>query len=213
MKKKKKKSKDKSKPLNDYVTKIDDSEFQTRSKQPLWFLGDGLLYLMGYKFNFDAITRNTVGRMGFVRKFLNTTDCGAACIDFAYNDYKGNKLLLLTEQHAFSPDFLDKQVPSQELIKWAEKLPFDLPILTNRHINKNYMTADMKLMMDAADKFWSHYDLDNPDPTIVPFKKHVVKWLMDEAEKRNIAGFNKSRAAAIDTIIRCPSSRMGGTAS
>lgn len=204
------KSKNKSKPLNDYFIKIDDDEFQIRSQRPLWLLGDGLLYLMGYRFNFDAITRNTVGRMNFVRKFLNTTETGAACIDFAHNDYKDNKLELLTEQYTFSPDFLDKKVSSQELIKWAQKLPFDLPILIKETTNRDYMTADMKLMMDAVDKFWSHYDLQNPDKNTAPFKNEVVNWLRDEGKKRNIDDFSKSRADLMDTIMRCPVSRKGG---
>ena len=200
------------KQLETHFLAITSDDFNSRLKQPLWSLGDGLLYLSGFKFNFDSITRTTVGRMDFVRKFLGTTTFGNAALNCAYNDYKNKKLELIDVQYFILPEILEKQVASKNLLSWAKNLPFDVPMLMDAKldITQKYMTPDMELMFDAVTKFWSEYDLDSPNPNIAPFKKDVVSWLLEQAKKRNIQDFSKSKAQMIDTIIRCPISRGGG---
>jgi len=73
-----------------------------------------------------------------------------------------------------------------------------------------YCTPDMQLMYDAVEKFWATYDLAHPDLSKAPKKKVVMYWLEQNSAKRGDK-ISQTLAEAIDTIIRCPVARKGGT--
>jgi len=196
--------------LNSHFKPVDKDEFESISQKPIIPLGDGLLLFVGYRFDFSTITKTTVGRMNFVTQFLENDQIGCALLKCAYSDIQSEKLETILPEYCFSANFLDREIVFQKLLKWAKTLTFDLPIYSKFNVTKSHITPDMELMFDAISKFWSNYDLNDPNPNIAPFKKDVVDWLMSEAKKRNIQDFKKSRASMIDTIIRCPISRGGG---
>ncbi len=113
-------------------------------------------------------------------------------------------------------------------IKWAQDRGYEPPdelrqaITEFKHLHEKdsessdaemprpaYCTQEMKLMYEAVEKFWSHYDLANPDPSKAYLKKEVTEWLIEQAQKRGIT-LSNNLAGAMDTIMRCPKARQGG---
>ncbi len=156
-------------------------------------------------------------------KYISDTQLRQSYIDFttiAMNELGHREIDWLGQYH-------NLKCHRQKWIGWAKSKHFTIPpalaeiikqheVTINQNVPKqhkaklSYCTPDMELMHDAVEKFWKDYDLTKPDASKAPFKNSVVNWLMEEAKKRGIAGFSKSRADMMDTIIRCPVARQGG---
>lgn len=191
---------------------ITREQFLDRSKEPLWRIDKGILYLLG--------RRSRAGKEG---DFIKTDKTAQKIRQYIFDAYKVKRIKLifsgmdLGEEWKTAENIKAEQVEPGQLIKLAKGFPIRLPILEEELATQRqkavpvpqYMTNEMALMMDAVGRFWSHYDLTKPDPNKAPLKKDVVKWLRKEAEKR---GFEVSDniAKVMDTIIRCPLARKGG---
>lgn len=200
--------------INHLYPSISREQFETKTKEPLWSLGNAILYLLGHRYRLDGNKHAPIHRSPTVLDFINRSNEGKAILKYAMDAYKAGKLNVTTPEETTLTDesFIAAAVDPEEMIKWVRTLPLTAPIFSEDIPDPDlpYLTPDMKLMFDAAKALWSEYDLNNPDPSIAPYKKDVVKWLMDEADKRNIQDFSKSRAEMMDTIMRCPKSRGGG---
>ena len=195
---------------------ISREQFNMKAKEPLWQLGNAILYLLGHRNRFDGNKYVSVIGSHSVHNYINASSVGKSILKYAADAYKAGKLDLIAsdegEADLSDENLLLVSVAPEKMIDWVQTLPIAVPIFsedTTVHDNA-YITQDMKLMLDAAKALWSDYDLENPNPSLAPFKKDVVKWLMDEAKKRNMHDFSKSRAEVMDTIMRCPKSRGGG---
>jgi len=209
-----------SKQVEDKIThqypNISREQFNMKAKEPLWQLGNAILYLLGHRNRFDGNSYVSANNSQAVLNYINGSSAGKAILKYAADAYKAGKLDLITtdadETDLSDENLLLASVAPEKIIDWVETLPITAPIFSEDIIvhDNVHMTQDMKLMLDAAKALWSDYDLENPDPNLAPFKIDVVKWLMDEAKKRSIHDFSKSRAEVMDTIMRCPKSRGGG---
>ena len=193
---------------------ISREQFDNKIKEPIWQLGNGILYLLGHRYRLDGNTHAPINSSPSVLDFINRSNDGTAILKYATDAYKSGQLdLVISDENELNDEkLLAASIVPEKLTEWVITLPLTAPIFSEDQTAPDlaYMTPDMKLMLDAVQALWSKYDLKNPDPSIAPFKKDVVKWLMDEAAKRNIQDFSKSRAEMMDTIIRCPKSRGGG---
>ncbi|MEZ5903408.1 MAG: hypothetical protein R3D88_08940 [Alphaproteobacteria bacterium] len=200
--------------INHLFPSISREQFDQKTKEPLWQLGNGILYLLGHRYRLDGNKHTPINGSPSVLDFINRSTDGKAILKYAMDAYKADQLDLTVSDNSELNDesLLAASVVPNKLTEWVKILPITAPIFSEDVSVPDiaYMTPDMKLMLDAVQALWSEYDLQNPDPSIAPFKKDVVKWLMDEAAKRNIQDFSKSRAEMMDTIIRCPKSRGGG---
>jgi hypothetical protein len=194
---------------------ITREQFDNKMKEPLWKLGSGILYLMGKRYRLAEYNREPVFNHPKIIDYIKSSDFGEAVLKYAFDAYKSHQLNLIVDIESDSnlENILFATIKPLEFIDWFKTLPLMAPIFAEDAIIENtaYITPDMRLMYDAVEKFWSNYDLNSPNPNIAPFKKDVVAWLMSEAEKRNIQDFSESRAKVMDTIIRCPKSRGGGS--
>lgn len=190
---------------------ITREQFLNKAKEPLWTVGNGILYMHGHRYIYDGRSEDTAKMPGFITldRFMFRTKSAEKLQQFVGDAAQSGQI----EINNSDDDLLSAKLKPVDLIEFAKNLPLDLPMLGNNTTDKGrpaYATADMLLMYDAVEKFWSDYDLDAPNKNTAPYKKDVVEWLMDEAEKRNIADFSETRAKMMDTIMRCPKARSGG---
>ncbi len=182
---------------------ITPGDFASLRKEPLWELDTGILYLIG--------RRNRKAPNATVYKGEN--DIFGRLLDYALDAHTAGQLKLIKTPTDMVTESLHLKVIPDELIAWAETLPLKLAMLDSTPSKPErpaHVTPDMALMYDAINHFWKGYDLANPNPSVAPMKKDVVAWLQEEAGKRGITDFSKTRAEIMDTIIRCPIARKGG---
>lgn len=197
-----------------FYPSITREQFDNKMKEPLWELGNGILYLMGKRYRLAEYNHEPVFNHPKIIDYIKNSDFGKMVLKYAHDAYISGQLKLSLANADCNDigDILFSSVKPNQFIDWFKTLPLTAPIFLEDLIieNTSYVTPDMRLMYDAVEKFWSGYDLDNPNKDIAPFKKDVVAWLMSEAKTRNIQDFSESRAKIMDTIIRCPQSRGGG---
>nr|MBI1231869.1 hypothetical protein [Cytophagales bacterium] len=184
---------------------ITPEQFEEKAKEPLWNVSDGILYLMARRRRFNSAKEDqTSTELFFKQSYLATK-----ILRYTKDAFASNDLIPIND----NADLLLKTVKPKEFVAWAKCLPLCLPVFesdTQKVEKETNITPDMRLMMDARDKYWSSYDFENPDPRRAPQKEDVVKWLIQEAENRNMPALGNSKAKMMDTIIRCPKSRLGG---
>ncbi|MES2676751.1 MAG: hypothetical protein V4612_00355 [Pseudomonadota bacterium] len=204
-------SQEKKKRISSFKKKLLPKEqFETLSKkEPLWNICQAILYVSGYR-GFDNCDQDheCIKSDKELNKILN----------YAIDSKKIHELSF-TDRDLCSPDH-KLYVKPREFIEWAKKRFIESPFIYKEGVNieganstkkaTSYITPDMQLMFDAVEKFWSDYNLEKPNHHIAPVKSSVVDWLLEEAKKRKI-DFSKTRAEHMDTIIRCPKSRKGGS--
>lgn len=193
-------------------------QFERKRQEPLWRVGTAILYLIGRRSRRDGKEHEYKGDGGLFDKLLTyVRDANTSHIlTLAAPDYVLPKVPPEKDDHPHQ-HILDSKVSPEQIIAWAKTLPLVLPMLgattsspTAPVAAPAHCTPDMALMFDAITKFWSHYNLANPNPSIAPVKKDVVAWLLEEAAKRGLSDFSESRAKVLDTIMRCPEARKGG---
>jgi len=193
---------------------ITRKQFDSKTKEPIWQLGNGILYLLGHRYRLDGNTHAPINTSPSVLDFINRSNDGKAILKYVTDAFQSGQLDLAAsdESEANEDNLLTASIIPEKLTEWVKTLPLTAPIFAKETTSPDitYMTPDMKLMLDAVQKFWSHYDLENPNPHVAPKKDDVVEWLIEEADKRDIHDFTPSRAKAIQTIIRCPKARSGG---
>lgn len=179
-------------------------QFEQKEKEPVWHVSDGILYLLGRRRRNAVEKDQTTSGLFFKQSYL-----AAKVLQYAEDAFASNDLIPIND----NADLLLKTVKPKKFVAWAKSLPLCLPALEStaqKAENETYITPDMRLMMDAREKYWSSYDFENPDPRRAPQKEDVVKWLIQEAENRKMPALGNSKAKMMDTIIRCPKSRLGG---
>lgn len=194
---------------------ISQEQFATLLKEPLWSIGDSILYLFGRK--------NITSSKKAVEDFIKGNSPAEKLLGYIRDAIAAKKLEVTSLLESSQPqgmlvisswageDFLSKKVIPTSLLTLAKTLPIDLPILTESPsiISPNAFmsfTPEMQLMLDAAEKFWS--------PTSEATKKmrmkiSIVEWIIETAKERNI-NISPTLARAMDTIIRPLDARSGG---
>lgn len=189
---------------------ITREQFLERCKEPLWRVSTGILYLLGRR-----------ARGNQEEDFIKANKLAQKIQKYLYDAYKIGKVRLVFQEPALADflsldDVLLAEIEPEQLISFAKGLPFalaifeeKLPAPSQQPKVLHYNTQEMALMTAAVERFWSNYDLNQPDPNKAPLKKDVIKWLRDEAKNR---GFEISAniGKVMDTIIRCPKARKGG---
>lgn len=179
-------------------------QFEQKEKEPVWHVGDGILYLLGRRRRNKMNKDQATPELFFKQSYL-----AAKILHYTNDAFASNDLIPIND----NADLLLKTVKPKEFVAWVKSLPLCLPIFesdTQKVEKETNITPDMRLMMDARDRYWSDYDFENPDPRKAPHKEDVVKWLIQEANNRKMPSLGNSKARMMDTIIRCPKSRLGG---
>jgi hypothetical protein len=193
------------KRLSTFKTKkLSKTQFEELAKkEPLWSLSKAILYVSGYQ---------SFSNKEYDKECVCNDDELTKIRSYALDSKKIHELDLV-QDYAWSSDY---EVRPKDFVSWAKEhfisSPFfEEPTEEQRELQGiHYVTPDMQLMFDAVEKFWKQYDLRKPDKSKAPYKQDVVNWLLEEAKKRGISDFSKTRAQHMDTIIRCPEARKGG---
>lgn len=199
--------------------KLSEGEFSQLQKEPLWQVRNAIIYLLGRKsmssdVELERYFKNDEVASSIIKYLMDTIITGDLQL------YGSGDETQLAGQNIDA--ILHLKVRPKDFIEWAQVLPINLASmseaskgepdleLTDLEIKQPHRIAEMLLADDAIKEFWSDYDFENPDPNIAPYKRNVVAWLLEQAKVRGIPNFSKSKANAIDTLIRCPKARQGG---
>lgn len=192
---------------------IDQLDFLNLQNEPLWKLQNAIIYLMGRQSQTTSeeeevfITHNdkAMKLLAYINDAHLAGDINLYQVDQQGDDYAKTETRLLSAK-----------IKPLELIEWVKTLPINLSIIADKNDPEaflqsvpHYKTAEMEIMEEVVEKFWSHYDLNNPDPSQAYLKDEVVDFIFARAKAKNIQ-ISRTMANQMDSIIRCPESRKGG---
>jgi hypothetical protein len=192
---------------------IDRHDFLKLQKEPLWKLQNAIIYLMGRKSQTTPEEEEA---------FIKRTDEATKLLGYI-NDAELVDTINLYEvdqkedgNNEVENRLLSAKIKPLELIEWVKTLPIDLSIIAEKNDPEAFLqkvphhkTAEMEIMEEVVEKFWSHYDLNNPDPSMAYQKDEILNFIFERAKAKNIK-ISQAMVNQMDTIIRCPESRKGG---
>jgi hypothetical protein len=186
--------------------KIDDVAAKNLMGLSLWHLETGILSLGGYE---------SLGAANLDFECVAKDELMVAAYEEAVAAFRTASFKLLRDkERGLNP--LRYSVRPADILAWARHNFPDLgglqlfPDTQTPSEIKDYRTLEMDILDAAVCQFWSDFDQSNPDPNIAPNKKQVVDWMIDEANKQGVL-LTRSLAEKMETVIRHPSARRGGT--
>lgn len=192
---------------------IDRHDLLNLQKEPLWKLQNAIIYLMGRRSQVSSEEQEA---------FIRHNEKATKFLDYINDAYLAGDIILYEvdqkedDSAKTETRLLSAKIKPLELIEWVKTLPINLSIIADKKdpeafLQKvpHYKTAEMEIMEEVVEKFWSHYDQNNPDPSQAYLKDEVVDFLFEKAKAKNIQ-ISRTMANQMDSIIRSPESRKGG---
>lgn len=199
--------------LERILPSINQHDFSVLTKEPLWQLQTAIIYLMGRKSQTTPEEEEA---------FITRNDTASKLLAYITDAHLSDSLKLyeIDQQgdgnNIMETSLLSAKIKPLELIEWAKTLPTEFSIIADKKESEaflkkvpHYKTAEMEIMEEAVEKFWSHYDLNNSDPNKAYLKDEVMNFMHERAEVKNIK-LSQAMVRQMDSIIRCPESRKGG---